>query len=139
MRGINHVILFGHLGATPELRTTPNGRAVCDLSLATNRPVKSDDGWRETTDWHRVTLWEREAEMAARLLSKGSAVGIEGQLRTDSWEDRATGQKRYRTYVVGHKLHLLGGRAAEATPDAGTAERSAPLAHAAVEEEEIPF
>jgi single-strand DNA-binding protein len=113
MRGINHVFLVGHVGQNPELRTTANGRTLCRFSLATNRPVKHGEGWKQETDWHRIVLWERDAELAVRYATKGSPVGIEGELRTSSWTDQA-GVRQSRIEVVGRKLHLLSkGRTAE--------------------------
>jgi single-strand DNA-binding protein len=105
MRGINHVILFGLLGHDVELRTTPNGKSVTELRLATNHAVKKDEGWVEVADWHRVTLWDSQAELAAKLLKKGTPVGVEGELRTESWTDSAE-QKHSKTYIMGRRLHL---------------------------------
>lgn len=105
MRGINHVILFGLLGHDVELRTTPNGKSVTELRLATNHAVKKDEGWVEVADWHRVTLWDSQAELAAKLLKKGTPVGVEGELRTETWTDSAE-QKHSKTYIMGRRLHL---------------------------------
>jgi len=107
MRGLNRVIICGHVGHTPELRTTAIGKIVCDLRIATNHSRRDGDGWSEETEWHRVTLWEKQAEIAQRFLSKGSATLIEGRLKTTSWEDKQTGQRRYRTGIVCEKLLLL--------------------------------
>lgn len=105
MRGINHIFLFGMLGHDVELRTTPQGKSVTELRLATNRAVKKDEGWVEVADWHRVTLWDKDAELAAKLLKKGSAIGVEGELRTETWTDSAE-QKHTKVYVLGRRLHL---------------------------------
>jgi len=107
MRGINNVFLAGHLGQDPELRTTGNGRTLCKISLATNRSVREGEGWKQVTDWHRVVLWERDAETCAKYCRKGSAVGVEGELRVNTWTD-ATGERRSKVEVVGKRLHLLG-------------------------------
>jgi single-strand DNA-binding protein len=107
MRGINHVVLVGRAGQDPEPRTTANGRTLCQLSLATNRPVKNGDGWDSETDWHRVVLWERNAEIASQFVQKGSSVGIEGELRVSKWTDK-DGVRRSRTEVHARRLHLLG-------------------------------
>ncbi len=111
MNGINQVILFGLLGQDPELKTTPSGKHVCNLSIATNRSQKKDDGWVEITEWHRVTLWEQQAELAHRFLRKGSAVGIDGELRTESWTDKE-GNKQSRVVIHGRKMHLVPSRRA---------------------------
>ena len=107
MRGMNKVILIGNVGGAPELRTTPNGRTVATLSLATNRPVKQGETWTQTADWHRVTLWERDAELVGRFVDKGSPIAIEAELRYDKWTD-PQGQKRSKTLLVARKVHLLG-------------------------------
>ena len=115
MRGINHVFLVGHVGQDPESRSTSNGRAVCQLSLATNRAVKSGDAWTSETDWHRVVLWERNAEIASQYLQKGSSVGIEGELRVSKWTDK-DGIRRSRSEVHARRLHLLGRKADRGAP-----------------------
>lgn len=113
-RGVNKVILVGHLGQDPEMRYIPNGSAVATLNLATS------DSWRdkqtgeskEKTEWHRVVLFGKLAEVAGEYLRKGSQVYIEGQLRTRKWQDQA-GQDRYTTEVVvnvGGTMQMLGSR-----------------------------
>lgn len=139
MRGINRVFIMGHLGHTPELRTTPRGIATCELNIATNRSRKEGEDWVDETEWHRVVLWEQRAETAARYLTKGGAVAVEGRLRTESWDDKQTGQKRQRTVIVGEQLHLLGGGRDRPSPDARPATQQATAPSAAVPEEEIPF
>ena len=118
MRGINSVVLFGHLGRDPECRQLPSGTLICTLRLATNRPTKTTTGWQETTDWHRIELWEQNASTAERFLRKGDAVGIEGQLRSQSWTDD-NDLKRSRNFVYGRRLHLLGSRQASSGSAAG--------------------
>ena len=139
MRGINRVFLFGHVGHTPELRTTRGGRAVTELRVATNRPVRTDDGWKEETDWTQVQLWEQNAETAVRFLTKGSAVAIEGRLRTDSWDDPQSGQKRFRTYVLAERLHLGRGAGPRQADEAAPRPPDEGAEHSAIAEEEIPF
>jgi len=109
VRGINTVVLFGNLGRDPESRRLPSGVVVCTLRLATHRSVKEGEGWRDHTDWHNVDLWERNAEVAERFLRKGDPVGVEGQLRESTWTD-AQEQRRSRSFVHGHRLHLIGRR-----------------------------
>lgn len=109
MANFNKVILMGNLTATPELRTTPKGTSVTDISLAINRYFSGDNGMRqEETTFVDVTLWGRQAEVACQYLSKGRGVMIEGRLQLDSWEDRETKQKRSRLRVVGENMQLLG-------------------------------
>ena len=106
MRGINKVFILGNLGHDPELKQTANGIHYADLSIATNRPVRRQDSWSESVDWHHVRTWEQTAEMCMRMLVKGCMVAVEGHLRTDSWLD-SEGEKRYRTYIHANRLHFL--------------------------------
>ena len=112
MASVNKVILIGNLGADPELRYTPSGSAVATFNIATTEKWKNKDGQpQERTDWHRIVLWERQAEVAKEYLRKGSAVYIEGRLQTRNWEDKE-GVKRYVTEIIGQRMQLLGGRTA---------------------------
>ncbi len=105
---VNKVILIGNLGADPELKYTPNGAAVANLSLATIDTWKDNDGNKqERTEWHRVIVWKKLAEIAAEYLKKGSKVYFEGRLQTRSWEDK-DGVKRYTTEVVADNMVMLG-------------------------------
>ncbi|MCX8048475.1 MAG: single-stranded DNA-binding protein [Methylohalobius sp.] len=109
-RGINKVILIGNLGADPEIRYTPSGEAVAALRIATSDVWKDKNGeQQERTEWHRVVLFGRLAEIAGEYLKKGRQVYIEGSLRTRKWQDR-DGQERYTTEIVGREMQLLGGR-----------------------------
>ena len=118
-RGVNKVILIGNLGADPELRYTPSGAAVATLSVATNEVWKDNDGnQQQRTEWHRVILWRKLAEVAGQYLSKGSQVYIEGRLQTRSWEDK-DGVKRYTTEIIGNNMQMLGKKEANGpVPDA---------------------
>ncbi len=110
-RGVNKVILIGNLGADPETRAMPSGSTVANLSIATTeswRDKQSGDK-QERTEWHRVALFGRLAEIAAEYLRKGSQVYIEGSLRTRKWQDKQ-GNERYTTEIVGNELQMLGGR-----------------------------
>ena len=100
----NRIILVGRAGATPELRALPDGQAVLTLSLATDRPGKP--GTPSATDWHRVTCYERVAEIAAERVTKGQAVFVEGRLAYRSWEDRQ-GQKRTTAEIIARELIVL--------------------------------
>ena len=100
----NRIILVGRAGATPELRALPDGQAVLTLSLATDRPGKP--GTPSATDWHRVTCYERLAEIAAERVTKGQAVFVEGRLAYRSWEDRQ-GQKRTTAEIIARELIVL--------------------------------
>jgi single-strand DNA-binding protein len=108
---VNKVILIGNLGRDPEVRTTPNGQTVASFTLATSRRWKDKDGNRqEQTEWHNIVVWGRQAETAGQYLTKGKQVYVEGRLQTRSWEDRNSGEKRYKTEIVCDNFQMLGGR-----------------------------
>jgi single-strand DNA-binding protein len=111
-RGINKVILIGNLGADPETRAMPSGSTVANLRIATSESWrdKQTGEQQERTEWHRVALFGRLAEVAGEYLKKGSQVYIEGSLRTRKWTDKQ-GQERYSTEIIGNELQMLGGRA----------------------------
>ncbi|MDE0860021.1 MAG: single-stranded DNA-binding protein [Akkermansiaceae bacterium] len=110
MASANKVILIGNLTRDPEVRYTPKGTAVSDIAMAVNRVRTGDDGNRiEEVTFVDVTLWGRQAEVAGQYLAKGRSVYIEGRLQLDTWDDKATGQKRSRLRVVGENMQLLGG------------------------------
>jgi single-strand DNA-binding protein len=110
-RGVNKVILVGNLGADPETRAMPSGATVANLRIATSESWrdKTSGEQQERTEWHRVALFGRLAEIASEYLRKGSQVYIEGSLRTRKWQDKQ-GQERYSTEIVGNDLQMLGGR-----------------------------
>jgi single-strand DNA-binding protein len=110
-RGINKVILIGNLGADPETRAMPSGSTVANLRIATSESWrdKQTGEQQERTEWHRVALFGRLAEIAGEYLRKGSQVYIEGSLRTRKWQDKQ-GNERYSTEIIGNELQMLGGR-----------------------------
>ena len=110
-RGVNKVILIGHLGADPETRAMPSGSSVANLRIATTESWrdKQSGEQQERTEWHRVALFGRLAEIASEYLKKGSQVYIEGSLRTRKWQDKQ-GNERYSTEIIGNELQMLGGR-----------------------------
>jgi single-strand DNA-binding protein len=111
MANVNKVILIGNLTRDPEVKYTPKGSAVTDLGLAVNRTYSTDNGEkREETTFVDVTLWGKTAELAGQYLTKGRSVYIEGRLQLDSWEDKASGQKRSKLRVVGETMQFLGNR-----------------------------
>lgn len=123
MASVNRVILIGNLGADPELRYTPNQTAVATLSIATTDYRNDKDGNRQSfTEWHRVIVWGRQAENAAKFLAKGRSAYIEGRLQTRSWEDKS-GVKRYTTEIVAQTVQFLGGRG-ESASDHGSQQQS---------------
>ena len=110
-RGINKVILVGNLGADPETRYMPSGSAVTNLSVATSESWKDKQTGeqKDRTEWHKVAMFNRLAEIAAEYLRKGSQVYIEGKLRTRKWQDR-DGNDRYTTEIIADEMQMLGGR-----------------------------
>ena len=111
MAGINKVIIVGNLGNDPEIRTMPNGELVANITVATSESWtdKSTGERKEVTEWHRIVLYRRLAEIAGQYLHKGSQVYIEGRLKTRKWQD-SNGQDRYTTEIQGDNLQMLGGR-----------------------------
>ncbi len=138
-RGINKVILVGHLGADPETRYMPSGSAVTNLRVATSESWKdkSSGEQQERTEWHRVAMFGRLAEIAAEYLRKGSQVYIEGSLRTRKWQDKE-GKDRWSTEIIANEMQMLGGRGEASAPA-----RSAPAAAESAPPDEfnddIPF
>jgi single-strand DNA-binding protein len=118
MSGINKVILVGHLGKDPELRTLDGGVAVTSFPLATSETFNKDGRKVEQTEWHNIVMWRGLAEMASKFLQKGKLVYIEGKLRTRSFEDR-DGVKKYTTEVVAENFTMLG-RKSDFDPDLTT-------------------
>ncbi|HZW59077.1 MAG TPA: single-stranded DNA-binding protein [Woeseiaceae bacterium] len=109
-RGINKVIVVGNLGQDPETRYMPSGAAVTNMTVATNETWKDKQTGeqKERTEWHRVAMFGRLAEIAAEYLRKGSQVYIEGKLRTRKWQDKQ-GQDRYTTEIIADEMQMLGG------------------------------
>ena len=111
MANLNKVMLIGNVTRDPEIKYTPKGSAVTDLGIAVNRVFTPDGGEkREETTFVDVTLWGRQAEIAGEYCKKGRSIYIEGRLQLDSWEDKASGQKRSKLRVVGENFQLLGPR-----------------------------
>lgn len=107
MRGINKVILVGHLGKDPEVQYLEGGVALARFSLATSESYKDRDGNRvDQTEWHNIVFWRKQAEIAEKYLRKGSLIYMEGKLKTRSWDDKE-GNKRYTTEVVGDTFVML--------------------------------
>ena len=112
MASVNKVILVGNLGRDPEVRYSPDGAAICNVSIATtsNWKDKATGERREETEWHRVVFYNRLAEIAGEYLRKGRSVYVEGRLKTRKWQDKETGADRYSTDIVADQMQMLGGR-----------------------------
>lgn len=141
-KSVNKVILVGNVGKDPEVKYAPSGVAIAKFSLATNERFKDKSGeWQDRTEWHNVLAWQRLAEIVGEYVHKGDKLYIEGKLQTSSWEDRHSGDKKFRTEIVARDIVLLG------TPDApesGTRnvdeERTpVPVGAGEITDEDIPF
>ena len=142
--GINKVILVGNLGQDPEVKYTAGGASVTTLSLATSESWKDKDTGsdQEKTEWHRVVLWRRLAEIAGEYLKKGSKVYIEGQLQTRKWEQ--DGQTRYTTEVVGMDMQFLDSKGSSSSDsssyeDINQDKSSQNLPDSGITDDDIPF
>ncbi|MFA5013083.1 MAG: single-stranded DNA-binding protein [Candidatus Paceibacterota bacterium] len=137
---LNKVFLLGRVATAPEIRNTPSGQSVCTLSLATNRVWKDAAGQKkEDSQFHRIVLWGKLAELSSKFLTKGSLVLIEGRIQNRSWDDKTTGAKRYITEIVAEAMQL--GPRSAGTSDGSSgftpkpqADKSKPMQ----EEEDIP-
>ena len=144
MAGINKVIIVGNLGNDPEIRTMPNGEQVANITVATSESwTDKNTGEKKTqTEWHRIVLYRRLAEIAGQYLSKGSQVYIEGRLKTRKWQDN-NGQDRYTTEIQGDNLQMLGGRQDEPKQAKSSKAKPNPLSAMAEQgdsfDDNIPF
>tara|TARA_R110000851_G_scaffold333533_1_gene515286 strand:+ start:124490 stop:125017 length:528 start_codon:yes stop_codon:yes gene_type:complete len=159
MASVNKVILVGNLGRDPEVRYSPDGVAICNISLATTSQWKDRNSGekREETEWHRVVFYNRLAEIAGEYLKKGRAVYVEGRIKTRKFQDKETGADRYSTEIVAEQMQMLGGRdggdsssdfGGESSPRAQrpaqqqprpAAPQAAPAANLADMDDDIPF
>lgn len=151
MASVNKVIIVGNLGRDPEIRYSPDGAAICNVSIATtsNWKDKNSGEKREETEWHRVIFYNRLAEIAGEYLKKGRAVYIEGRLKTRKWQDKDTGADRYSTDIVADQMQMLGGRDDDGTPaqrapqtqrqSRPAAPQAGPAANLADMDDDIPF
>lgn len=141
MASLNKVMLIGNLGKDPEVRYTASGQAVASFSLATSEKFKNKNGEsEERTEWHRVTLWGKLAEIAGEYLAKGKTVYIEGRLQTRKWTDR-DGNEKYTTEIVGDRMQMLSGKG-EGSSSGGAGRRSEPaggVSETTVSYDEPPF
>ncbi len=142
---INKVILVGRLGKDPEIRSTPNGTTVTKFSLATDERFTDRSGEKqERTEWHNIVAWGKLGEICGQYLKKGKLVFIEGSIRTDSWDDKESGQKKYRTEIVARDMKMLDRRGDEEGGGGGysgsrkSSGSSAP-APDTMEDDEVPF
>ena len=140
MAGINKVIIVGRLGNDPEIRTMPNGEAVANISVATSETWtdKNTGERRETTEWHRIVFYRRQAEVVGEYLRKGSQVYVEGRLRTRKWQDQ-NGQDRYTTEIQGDVMQMLDSRQSGEQKDNPSKAEQPPVGNQNDFDDDIPF
>jgi single-strand DNA-binding protein len=129
---INKVFLIGNLGKDPEVRYMPSGKAVANVTIATNESWKDKTTGekQDRTEWHNVVFYSPLAEIVGQYLRKGSSVFVEGRLQTRKWQDKTTNQDRYTTEVIANEMKMLGGRGDSSSapfPSDGSEERAAPV------------
>jgi single-strand DNA-binding protein len=145
---INKVILIGRLGKDPEIRSTPSGTSVAKFTIATDERFTDRNGEKqERTEWHNIVAWGKLGEICGQYLKKGKLVYIDGSIRTDSWDDKETGQKRYRTEIIAANMKMLdrrgddegsGGGSSSYSGGADRKRGNAP-AQQTEDDEEVPF
>jgi len=110
-KSVNKVILLGNVGKDPEIRATAGGMTIANFSIATSDRIKGADGqYTDKTEWHNLVAFQRTAEIVRDYVKKGNKLYVEGRLSTSSWDDKATGQKKYKTEIIVSDLSLLSGR-----------------------------
>jgi single-strand DNA-binding protein len=147
---VNRVFLVGRLGRDPEMRYTSAGQAVCNFSLATDETYRDRNGERQKrTEWHKIVVWGKQADIAQQYLKKGSLIFLEGRIQSRQWDDKE-GQKRTSFEIVANNFRMLGGRgeaaasagAGAGAPSEAEAPAAAPSEEAAtpeISDEDIPF
>src|ERR1700728_69060 len=136
-KSVNKVILLGNVGKDPEIRSTPGGTMVANFSLATSDRFQDAQGnWQDRTEWHNLVAFKRTAEIVRDYVKKGSKLYIEGKIQTRSWDDKESGQKRYRTEIIVNELVLLSGREESSGGGAGGYSRSSSTTNPAVNEDQ---
>ena len=110
-KGVNKVFLLGNVGKDPEIRSTAGGMTVASFSLATADRAKDAQGnWADKTEWHNLVCFQRTAEIVRDYVKKGSQIFVEGKIQTRSWDDKTSGEKKYKTEILVNELSLLGGK-----------------------------
>lgn len=144
---VNRVILIGRLGKDPEIKSTPSGTSIAKFSLATDEKFTDRSGEKqERTEWHNIVVFGKLADICGQYLRKGKLVYIEGSIRTDSWDDKESGQKKYRTEIIAQNMQMLGGKGEEGGGGGGSyASSSRPSSSSTAsavndaDDEDVPF
>jgi single-strand DNA-binding protein len=148
-KSVNKVILLGNVGKDPEVKFLPSGLPVANLTLATSDRFKDKAGeWQDRTEWHNLTAYQRVAEIIRDYVKKGNKLYVEGRIQTRSWDDQASGQKKYRTEIIVNDIVLLSGRgegeAVSARSNTASFDQRAPVHHeefagTEITDDDIPF
>jgi single-strand DNA-binding protein len=124
-KGVNKVFLLGNVGKDPEIRSTAGGMTVASFSLATaDRQKDAQGNWADKTEWHNIVCFQRTAEVVRDYVKKGSQLLVEGKIQTRSWDDKTSGEKKYKTEILCNELTLLGGKPAGEGASTGGYSRS---------------
>jgi single-strand DNA-binding protein len=130
-------MLIGNLGKDPEVKYTPSGVPVAKFSIATNEAYKDKGGeWQERTEWHNIVAWQRLAEIIGEYVKKGSKLYVEGRLQTSSWDDKQSGEKKYRTEIVAQSIVLLDRKGADL--ESGESRSRGAAANSAAMDQRVP-
>jgi single-strand DNA-binding protein len=128
-KGVNKVFLLGNVGKDPEIRATQGGMTVASFSLATaDRQKDAQGNWSDKTEWHNLVAFQRTAEIVRDYVKKGTQIFVEGKIQTRSWDDKESGQKRYKTEILVNELSLLGGGPGRQSGESGGYSRSSTAA-----------
>jgi single-strand DNA-binding protein len=150
-KSVNKVTLLGNVGKDPEVKFLPSGLPVANLTLATSDRFKDKAGeWQDRTEWHNLTAYQRTAEIIRDYVKKGSKLYVEGRIQTRSWDDQASGQKKYRTEIIVNDVVLLSGRGEGESgggaprSNTGSFDQRAPVHHeefagTEITDDDIPF
>jgi single-strand DNA-binding protein len=124
-KSVNKVILLGNVGKDPEIKATPGGMTVATFSIATSDRAKDKDGnYQDRTEWHNLVAFQRTAEIVRDYVKKGSKLYVEGKIQTRSWDDKTSGEKKYRTEIIVNDISLLSGRGEDGGGGGGYARSS---------------
>jgi len=150
-KGVNKVFLLGNVGKDPEIRSTAGGMTVASFTLATADRKKDGANWVDSTEWHNIVCFQRTAEIVRDYVKKGSQILVEGKITNRSWDDKESGQKRYKTEILVNELTLLGGKSggsegggasyskSSSTSYAGAAASQSDYADTGITDDDIPF
>jgi len=146
-KGVNKVFLLGNVGKDPEIRSTAGGMTVASFSLATADRAKDAQGnWADKTEWHNLVCFQRTAEVVRDYVKKGSQILVEGKIQTRSWDDKASGEKKYRTEILVNDLTLLGGKGgggegggSSSRPGASQPATAPDFGDSGITDDDIPF